>query len=204
MGRYINSEAVIIRLRGKVKTTSDAEAEPDRMPLLLLNRLINESEGSVEQDLSTRYFAPFQTISGGSFSDLPERPTKEILRTLCELLSVIRVLETDFGRGSGLDGMKYADSCQKRYDTMLYGDDRKPGIISLRENTYNTFRNPPLPGLKSNYQVSQADNGFSGFMENPSNGTGAMGYAAEQINDPAEDLWSGHINEGNGHHRGDL
>lgn len=196
MGRYINSEAVIIRLRGKVKTTDDAEANPDRMPLLLLNRLINEAEGAVEQDLSTRYFAPFQTTSGGAFQSLPERPTKEILRTLCELLAVIRVLETDFGRGSGLDGMKYADACQKRYDIMLYGDARKPGIISLREGTYNTFRNPPLPGLQSNYQVSQADNGYSGFLGNTSEGEGSAGYAEEQINNPSQDFWNGRIDGG--------
>ena len=193
MGRYINSDAVIVRLRGKVKVTSDPEAEPDRLPLLLLNRLINEAEGQVEQDLSTRYFAPFQTQGGQPFALLPERPTKEILRTLCELLSVIRVLETDFGRGSGLDGMKYADSCQKRYDVVIWGDERKPGLCSLRENTFNTFRSPPLPGLQSNYQVSQADNGFAGFVGKTGEHGLSADYAIDQINSPAETFWNGHI-----------
>lgn len=193
MGRYINSEAVIVRLRGKVKTTDDPETNPDRMPLLLLNRLINEAEGSVEQELSPRYFAPFTSVCGKPFAALPERPTKEILRTLCELLSVIRVLETDFGRGSGLDGMKYADACQKRYDIMLYGDDNRPGLMSIRKNSYNTFTTPPLPGLKSNYQVSQVDTGFSGYFGRTDDHQSSGGYAAEQINDPSQNFWNGTI-----------
>ena len=193
MGRYINQEAVIVRLRGKVKTTDDPEANPDRMPLLLLNRLINEAEGAVEQDMSTRYFAPFSTIQGQPFANLPERPTKEILRTLCELLAVIRVLETDFGRGSGLDGMKYAESCQKRYDVMLWGDDKKPGLMSIRENTFNTFRSPPLPGLQSNFQVSQADNGFAGYFGKTGAEHNAATYAEDQINDPAQNFWNGRL-----------
>lgn len=199
MGRYINSESVMVRLRGKVKTTVDPDNEPDRMPMLLLNRLINEAEGQVEQELSTRYSAPFETSDCRPFAALPERPTKEILRTLCELLSVIRVLETDFGRGSGLDGMKYADACQKRYDIMLYGDDRKHGLISIRKNSYNTFETPPLPGLKSNYQVSQADNGFSGYFGHTGGENSSGGYAAEQINNPGQNFWNGTINEDEEH-----
>lgn len=194
MGRYINSEAVIVRLRGKVKVTSNPDQEPDRLPLLLLNRLINEAEGQVEQDLSTRYEAPFTSQCGSGFAALPKHPTQEILRTLCELLSVIRVLETDFGRGSGLDGMKYADSSQKRYDVIIWGDDRKPGLCTLREDTFNTFRTPPLPGLKSNYHVSQADNGFAGYVgrtDSPQHSS--AGYAADQINDPSQTFWNGII-----------
>lgn len=194
MGRYINSEAVIVRLRGKVKVTNNPESEPDRLSMLLLNRLINEAEGSVEQDLSTRYQAPFVNTNGQPFAGLPERPTKEILRTLCELLSVVRVLETDFGRGSGLDGMKYADSCQKRYDTMLYGDPekKKPGLLSIRENSFNIFVTPPLPGLAPNFQVSQSDTGFAGYFgRTDDHGVGS--YPIDQINDPSQNFWNGHI-----------
>lgn len=195
MGRYINSEAVIVRLRGKVKVTSTPETEPDRLPLLLLNRLINEAEGSVEQDLSQRYSAPFVRADDAPFAALPERPTREILRTLCELLATIRVLETDFGRGSGLDGMKYADACQKRYDLMLWGNENKPGLISLRKNSYNTFTTPPLPGLKLNWQLAQVDTGFSGYFGNSSNNEGAGGYAADQINDPSQNYWNGQVGD---------
>lgn len=193
MGRYINSEAVIVRLRGKVKVTSTPETEPDRLPLLLLNRLINEAEGSVEQDLSQRYAGPFVTVDNGPFANLPERPTREILRTLCELLATIRVLETDFGRGSGLDGMKYADACQKRYDIMVWGDEKKPGLLSLKKNSYNTFISPPLPGLQLNWQLAQVDTGFHGFFGKTGSEHNAASYAEEQINDPSENYWNGHL-----------
>lgn len=187
MGRYINQEQVIVRLRGKVKTTDNPDQEPDRMPLLLLNRLINEAEGQVEYDLSTRYFAPFVTIDGAQFGALPERPTKELLRTMCELLSVVRVLETDFGRGSSSDAGKYSDSCQKRYDKMV--DD----LTGIRANSFNIFKRPPLPGLKSNYQVSAADNGFAGSVIRTDDRSSNAGFAADQINDPSQDFWNGSL-----------
>lgn len=193
MGRYINQDAVIVRLRGKVKTTDDPDNNPDRMSLLLLNRLINEAEGSVEQDLSTRYLAPFQTLEGADFKSLPVRPTQEVIRTLCELLAVVRVLETDFGKGSGLDGMNYARNCQDRYEAMVYGDkdtggERRPGLLSLRKNSYNTYRLPPLPGLHSNYQNGQADTGFDGFVGRTD---GHGNYASQHINDPSHDYYNG-------------
>ena len=191
MGRYINYQSVLVRLAGKVKVTDDPENEPDRLPLLLLNRLINEAEAQVEYDLATRYAAPFQTIGGGEFSNLPDRPTKEILRTLCELLSVIRVLETDFGKGSGLDGNKYAESSQKRYDIILWGDDKKPGLISLRENSYNTYRVPPLPGLQANYHVAAVDTGFSGYVGRSDDHSHGGGSFIDQLNDPTSDFYNG-------------
>jgi hypothetical protein len=194
MGKYITSEAVIVRLRGKVKVTADPEAEQDRMPLLLLNRLINEAEGQVEQDLSGRYQAPFQTIGGEPFGKLPAHPTQEIIRTLCELLSVVRVLETDFGRGSAVDGSKYADSCEKRYNRIIWGDSEKkvPGLVTVRENSFNIFVTPPLPGLRSNYQMSAVDTGFAGYVGRTDD-TGHGAYPSFQINDPAENFWNGFI-----------
>jgi hypothetical protein len=194
MGRYINQEAVIIRLRNKVKFTDQPEAEPDRMPLLLLNRLISEAEGQVEMDLSPRYQAPFETTASGPFSQLPERPTREVLRTLCELMAVMRVLDTDFGRGSAVDSSKYGDSCNKRYNMMVYGDKEKgvPGLLTVRENTFNIFVLPPLIGLKSNYHMAAVDTGFAGFVDRTDD-TGHGGYAEHQINSPGENFWNGFI-----------
>lgn len=186
MGRYINSDAVIIRLRGKVKVTENPDENPDRLPLILLNRLINEAEGQVEWDLSTRYAAPFQGMNGESFGSVPDRPTREILRTLCELLAVIRVLETDFGRGSVIDASKYSESTQARYTKMV------DSLIELRQGTFNTFRRPPLPGLKPNYMVSACDNGFAGYVTRTDD-TGQGGFPALQINDPQETFWNGFI-----------
>jgi hypothetical protein len=186
LGLYINSNSVIIRLRGKVKVTNNPDQEPDRMPLILLNRIVNESEGQVEWDLSTRYTAPFQGYNGEPFSQLPERPTKEILRTLCELLSVVRVLETDFGRGSVVDASKYSDTAQTRYTKVV------ESLIELRQGTFNTFRRPPLPGLRPNYMVSAADNGFAGYVTRTDD-TGHGGYPALQINSPSETFWNGFL-----------
>lgn len=194
MGLYISQEAVLVRLRNKVKVTADPDDQSDRLPLLLLNQLISEAEGQVEMDLSTRYMAPFQTVDCKPFAQLPERPTRAIIKTLCELNAVMRVLETDFGRGSAVDASKYQDVCMKRYNFILYGDDEKniPGLITLRENSYNTFRLPPLPFLRSNYQVAAVDNGFAGYVDR-SDDFGFGSYPAMQINSPEENFWSGSI-----------
>lgn len=186
MGRYINSEAVIVRLRGKVKVTENPEENPDRLSLQLLNRLINEAEGQVEWDLSTRYEAPFRSRCGGPFARLPERPTQEILRTLCELLSVIRVLETDFGRGSVVDASKYSESTQSRYDKMV------ETLIEIRQGSFNIFRRPPLPGLMPNYMVSQADNGYAGYVTRTDDYR-HVGSPVDQINSPSETFWNGYL-----------
>jgi hypothetical protein len=194
VGRYVSQEQVLVRLRGKVKVTDNPDEQPDRMPVMLLNRLISEAEGQVEMDLSPRYMAPFQRSDGRGFAALPERPTREVLRTLCELLAVIRVLETDFGRGSAADASKYADSTQKRYDFMLYGDETKgvPGLLSLRKDTYNQYRLPPLPGLKSNYHMGAVDTGFMGYVDR-SDDVGEGSYPSHQINSPGENFWNGFI-----------
>lgn len=195
MGRYVTQEAVLVRLRGKVKVTENPDQEPDRLPILLLTRLIAEAEGAVEMDLSPRYLAPFQTLGGGSFSQLPQSPTQMVIKTLCELLSAIRVLETDFGRGSSVDSSKYADSMQNRYNLMIFGNEEKkvPGLLTLRENTFNIFKLPPLPALRSNYQMAAVDTGFAGFIDR-SDDFGFGSYPAMQINSPEENFWNGFIN----------
>lgn len=194
MGRYISQEAVLVRLRGKVKVTDDPEMNPDRLPTALLNRLILEAEGQVEQDLSQRYAAPFQRTDGAPFPALPEAPTKNMIRTLCELLSVVRVLETDFGRGSSNDASKYADSSQKRYDKMIWGDEEKkiPGLVTLRPNTFNVFLTPPLPGLRSAPHAAAVDTGFAGYVTR-SDDHGHGSYPVQQINSPEENYWNGFI-----------
>lgn len=203
MGAYISQTEVLVRLAGKVRVTDNPDAEPNRLPLLLLNRLIVEAESQVEQDLSTRYAAPFVTVDGGAFSQLPERPTRFILKTLCELMAVLRVLETDFGRGSGIDGSKYGENLMKRYNRMVFGDpDLKiAGLVSIRENSFNTFSTPPLPRLMSNYQVAKADTGFAGYVTH-TGGRGNPGFPSEQINDPGENFWSGFVHSDIDHHFG--
>lgn len=180
MGLYINREDVRVRLVGKVRFTED-EDEENKMSFRLLDRLINEAEADVELDLSTRYAAPFQTVDGQPFLKLPTRPTREILRTLCELKAVIRVLETDFGAGTVVDAAKYAESISSRYQKMLdkHMAKKKEGLGWLY---------PPLPGLAFNYMNTEADDGYAGMVLSTSSGRGD--FASERMNDPSQSWWN--------------
>lgn len=183
MGLYITKDDVIVRLRGKVRFTDEID-EHNKMHFSLLERLIFEAEGQVERDLSLRYFAPFQDECTGKFNDLPNSPTRNLLRTLCELQSVMRVLETDFGTGSAMNGEAYSKKLQERYDSVI-----KKELIKRDETEYASqtgWKYPPLPGLKLNYFNTKADDGYSGMVLNTSSGRGE--YASNQINDPSENF----------------
>lgn len=177
MGLYISSNDVKVRLDGKVRFEANPDTDSGAMSEALLNRLINEAEGDVELDLSERYHTPFKSISGGDFATLPDRPTKEYLRTMCELKAVIRVLETDFGSGA-VDAESYMKNLRSRYDKMYNK------LIDRRgdDEDQNQFRKPPLPGLMLNYHNDQADDGYRGMVCNTSD---SEPYAPGQINDPS-------------------
>lgn len=185
MGKYIDFEDVRIRLIGKVSFTEDEDDE-NKMSKTLANRLIDEAEGVVEYDLSPRYAAPF-TVKDGSFADLPTSPTKEILKTLCELKAVERILETDFGSGTAVNGDKYKDSISKRYTSMV---DRILAKKKDKGADAGGWMYPPLPGLDLNYMNTEADDGYMGSVIVAS-GTETMGYAAHQVNNPAVNFWTG-------------
>lgn len=182
MGLYIKDSDVEQRLLGKVRFTNDLNDE-NKMSYALLARLVAEAESEVELELSPRYSAPFMNMTGGSFQTLPDRPTKNLLRTLCEINSVMRVLDTDFGRGSTADGSKYYENQEKKYKQFL------ETILKRRDDSYNQWFYPPLPGLMLNYQNEVADDGFAGQVLLTSQGIG--GYAATQINDPSATVWNG-------------
>lgn len=184
MGLYIKDDDVKIRLLGKVRFTDD-ENEENKFQNRLLKRLISEAEADVEHDMSPRYMAPFQTDDALAFAKLPARPTQEIIRTLCELKSVIRVLETDFGRGSVVNGEEYAGKQRERYKEMLAKQ------LQRREDSYNQWFYPPLPGLKLNYMNNKGDDGFSGQILVTSDGLGD--FPSKQINSPGENYWNGKI-----------
>jgi hypothetical protein len=180
MPLYTDRNQVKVRLIGKVRFTDDLE-DQNKMPELLLTRLIDEAEAQVEVDLAPRYKAPFQTKEGQAFSCLPTRPTKEFLRTMCELKSVIRVLETDFGRGTAIEGKKYKEDLENRYKTM------KETILARRDEMGNQWKNPPLPCLKLNDHNTEADDGFMGMVLSTSDNIGD--YPSKQINSPGENYW---------------
>ncbi len=185
MGLYITQAAVKIRLAGKVRFTDnpDEEGEENKMPTTLLARLISEAEGQVESDLSARYLAPFQTTDGQAFNKLPDRPTKEVLRTLCELKSVMRVLETDFGSGSATDASKYMEKLEKRYTSVL------ESLLEIKKDSFNIFVKPPLPGLRLNFHNEEADSGFRGRVLS-SGSENDYDYPTDRINNPAQTFWN--------------
>ena len=114
MALYTRYTEVVKRLQGKVEIVEQSD-DDNAMTVDLVNRLINESEGIVEFDLSPRYAAPFQTHSGQSFINLPERPTKEIIRSLCEIKSVVHILVYDFGMGGATDSEEYIKQLKAEY-----------------------------------------------------------------------------------------
>lgn len=196
MGLYITFNDLALRLVGKVRFTRNTE-DQNKMPVALAERLINEAEGQVEHDLSPRYAMPFQTDGGAPFNQLPPRPTSEVLRTLCELMAVIRVLETDFGRGTATDGDNYKKDLQKRYNAQV------EKLLKKKEDRGQPaagWMYPPLPGLKLNYMNNLADDGFSGSVIVAS-GSASHGYPNGQINNPGENFWNGYP-PGWSHHDG--
>lgn len=186
MGLYISNSDVQVRLQGKVRFTDDTD-DANKTSTELLNRLVAEAEGQVERDLSPRYFAPFQTDECHPFKNLPDRPTRNILRTLCELQAVMRVLETDFGKGSAMNGEAYSKKLEERYKSIIDKELEKKD-----KDVYagpSGWKYPPLPGLKLNYFNTHADDGYAGMVLNTTRGVG--GFPSVQINDPRESFVNG-------------
>lgn len=197
MPNYITLNDVKVRLANKVRFQDANETlaeSSDKMPIALANRLIDEAEGEVEQELSPRYLAPFQHGATGLFKDLPDRPTKNIIRTLCELKAVIRILETDFGSGSAVDGSKYAASLEKQFRKIIDKNilAKPDGMEATKQWSY-----PPLPSLKVNYFNNAADDGYIGGPLSHSHSNAEL--ATDQVNDPTESFF----NAGFGEHHND-
>lgn len=185
MGLYCRFEDVRLRVVGKVRFTEDPElaGEGNKMPIALANRLILEAEGQVETDLSPRYMTPFQTTEGAAYSRLPVRPTQEVLRTLCEIQSVIRVLETDFGSGTVVDADKYCGKLKERYDATV------KKLLETKDESYMNRFIPPLPGLRLAFHNEGGDDGFSGTIFHI-NSDNQADFASRRINNPSETYWN--------------
>jgi hypothetical protein len=182
MGQYCNFEQVRLRLAGKVRIDMDGD-DPNLMSAALANKLIGEAEGQLEFDLSPRYSAPFQTDAGAPFAQLPQHPTQTLIKTLAELQSVIRILETDFGSGTIVDSEKYIKRVEERYKGML-----EQLLEKKSSSDYLNWKYPPLPGLQLAAHNIQ-DDGFSGqVLVSSDNRDG--GFPKDQINDPARNLWN--------------
>lgn len=159
------------------------------MQVVLAKRLIDEAESQVEMDLSVRYFNPFKGICDEAFSTLKSNAeyigTWNIVKTLCELQSVIRILETDFGSGTTVDASKYIKNLEARYKDIV--ENRVLRKRHSAEDQQQWFH-PPLKGLKLALHNKYGDDGFVGTVLDSSKGNG--GYPAAQINDPSENFWN--------------
>lgn len=188
MPLYIKFEDVRLRLVGKVRFTDDPEDE-NKMSKSLATRLIDEAEGQVELDLSPRYAAPFRNTDDRDFSTIPDRPTKNILRMLCELKACIRILETDFGSGTAVDAAKYIKSLADRYKDVINNN-----VLAKPGKDYEATRQwsfPPLPNLKKNYQNTEADDGFAGIGPLVTSDMGrSMDAMEDKQSDPSQDFFS--------------
>lgn len=184
MPLYHRLQQVEIRLAGKVRFTDNPEADRDYMGKDLACTLMNEAEGQVELDLSPRFYVPFQTDSGAKFSDLPQRPTQLYIRTLCELQSLVRILETDFGRGTAINGEAFSKALLERYQSMV---DR---LMEKVDDQTRQWKYPPLQGLRLALFNKEADDGYIGMPMHVSSSQGIDDFPSRRINSPGETYWN--------------
>lgn len=182
---YHSRQDVELRLLGKVRFTDDLE-DANKFPRKLLDRLMREAEGQLERDLSQRYAAPLRSATTGTFDALPST-TKETLRTMAELMSVIRVLGNDFGRGTTNDGAAFKAEQQRLYDGMLTRETKR-----RQDDAVGQWAYPPMVDLLTCDQNSQ-DDGFHGVIINTSNQDGRTDFPNKQVTDPSENFYNGII-----------
>jgi hypothetical protein len=182
---YTTVDSVKVRLAGKVQFQQDPKNIADgELPDALLLQLIADAETQVEQDLRGRYAIPFTSKCSGSYDALPDH-SKRALRIVVDLRAVIDVLDTDFGRGTHIDGDKYSDPNKAKYKALigtLLGQDQegKNGKIDRFRRT------PPLEDVKLAKGNTEADDGYRGTIINTdASRHGAESYAEHQINDPS-------------------
>lgn len=199
MGRYISDKDVKSRLLGKVKFTNDANNE-NALQNELFQDWVSQAEAQVEFDLSPRYAAPFASDSDVPFNKFPQLATKDpsyyqayhLLRTLMQLQAVIRVLESDFGRGSVADAGKYIDKVEDRYKSII--EDKILAKKKMPDGSETQqWQFPPLPHLKLNYMNTEADDGYMGQVLT-TNQVHPQ-FPQFQINDPSENFWNGILDD---------
>lgn len=195
MGRYIKDSDVTIRLLNKVRFTDDMN-DGNSFQNTLLRDLIAQAEAQVEYDLSPRYASPFVTDSGapfGQFLQLQMFVAYNSIKSLCQLQGVIRVLDTDFGRGTVVDADKYIERIEKRYKSIVEAKILAKKKVGTEET--QQWQYPPIPGLKLNYMNTEADDGYMGQVLTTNQVTPQ--YPQFQINDPSESFWNGILDDPN-------
>lgn len=187
---YTTVESVKVRLANKVQFQSNpAELLQGELPDDLLCQLIVDSETAVEQELRGRYMIPFQSKSKGGYDNLPDH-TKRAIRMVVDMRSVIMILETDFGRGTHVNGDEYSKRLTKSYDNQilfLLGNDAEGKSRGRGVQTERFRFSPPLDDLLLAFTNREADDGYKGMLINTdANRHSVESYAADQINDPSK------------------
>ena len=183
---YTSVDSVKVRLANKVQFQRDAtNAIEGELPNDFLCQLISDSETEVEQDLRHRYAIPFRSLRTGKYADLPDH-TKRAIRMVVDLRATQMILETDFGRGTHVDGKSYAktqeDNYQK-YINKLLGRDSEG-----KNDKIDRFRfSGPLEDLLLAVTNKEADDGYRGTIINTdASCNDSASYAARQVNNPSE------------------
>lgn len=187
---YTTVESVKVRLANKVQFQSQAILQDGEIPDALLNQIIVDAETAVEQYLRGRYAIPFQSKTTLNFSGLPDH-SKRAIRVACDLMSVIRILGTDFGSGSAVNGENYRKSAIDDYNDIMAGLLGLPPKDASDEQLkqYRRFQPPPLDDVLLSPTNAAADDGYKGAIGNTDqNRHGAEAFAEHQLNDPA-DRW---------------
>lgn len=185
MGLYITADEIKIRTAGKIKYAVD-DTDPNAVGPSFLDEVIAEAEAEVETRLSIRYAIPFANADGGAFATCLTN-TQNVIKQLCRSEAVRRLLDYDFGRGTAVEGGKYADSLDRIYQSQM---DR---LVSRREGHFNMFIYPPLVDLALAPHNAEADDGYAGRIYVTSDNPGE--FAAAQMPSPGETLWNGEILE---------
>lgn len=182
---YITLDDVETRLLGKVRFTDDTTDE-NKFPRKLLRRLVREAEGQVERDMSERYDAPFRGINDEAFDTLPST-TQETLRTMCELMAVVRVLGNDFGRGTVNDAGEFKKSQEALYRELR---DRELAKRAGADGSQAAWQKPALTGLRTS-DVNAQDDALGSAILVTTRGDGD--FPGKQITDPSENFSNGRI-----------
>jgi hypothetical protein len=188
---YTTVQSVKVRLLNKVQFQQSPEVLLDgELADDLLLQLIIDAETDVEKALRGRYAVPFRSIARGTFANLPNH-TQRAIRQAVDMKAVIKVLGTDFGSGTAVNGDNYRKTMVEDYEEtirellgMPAKDASDAQIAAMR-----TFTRPPLEDLMLAASNSKADDGYKGMIQvsNPHGDRreGAEQFAADHINNPA-------------------
>jgi hypothetical protein len=182
--QYTTIDSVKVRLAGKVQfQQSPDQIEPGELPDALFHQLIVDAETEVEQDLRSRYAIPFQSKTFKTYPALPDH-SRRAIRVAVDMKSVMMVLQTDFGRGTHIQGDDYFDSLKESYQEYLK---KLLGQDSEGEKRERFRFSPPLEDLLLAVSNSEADDGYKGMIINTDQDRrDAVTYAEEQMNNPSE------------------